>query len=114
MRRSVAIFISLLFLSGSLFAQKQKSDTLKVKASVVCGMCKDRIEQGMAFEKGVKDVVVNLDEKEVQVIFNPQKTNPAQIRKIISSLGYDADEVPADPVAYEKLPPCCKKGNEKH
>ena len=31
--------------------------------------------------------------------------------KIISKLGYDADEVKADKEAYEKLDGCCKKQN---
>lgn len=101
-------------MAGNLQAQTKKSDTLTVKSSVVCGMCKDRIEQGMAFEKGVKNILVNLDKKEVMLVYNPSKTNPADLKKKISALGYDADEVQADKVAYEKLPSCCKKGNEKH
>lgn len=28
--------------------------------------------------------------------------------KIVSQLGYDADDIKADPKAYAKLPKCCK------
>jgi hypothetical protein len=31
------------------------------------------------------------------------------IQIAISKLGYDADSIPADPKAYEKLNACCKK-----
>jgi len=91
-----------------------KSDTLRIKTSAVCRECKDRIEQNMAFEKGIKDVSLDLDTKIATIRYNPKSTTPDQIRKKISKLGYDADDVPADPVAYEKLPACCKKDAPKH
>ena len=31
------------------------------------------------------------------------------IKKEIASMGFDADEIPADPKAYKKLDGCCKK-----
>lgn len=77
-------------------------------------MCKDRIEQGLAFEKGIKNSELDLETKIATVTYNPAKTSPVEIRKIISKLGYDADTIPADPKAYEKLPPCCKKDATKH
>ena len=91
-----------------------KSDTLRIKTSAVCGQCKDRIEQNMAFEKGIKDVSLDLDTKIVAIRYNPKSTTPDQIRRKISKLGYDADDVPADSVAYKKLPACCKKDAPKH
>lgn len=106
--------LSLIFFSEPLWAQAGKSDTISIKTSVVCGMCKERVEQNLAFEKGIRDVNVNLETKMVLVRFDPRKTNPAEIRKKISKLGYDADEVEADSVAYEKLPACCKKGVPAH
>jgi cation transport ATPase len=92
----------------------KKSDTLVVKTSAICGQCKERIEQGMAFEKGVKKTTLNDETKKVTVIYNPSKTSPDAIRTAISKLGYDADEVVAEPKAYEKLPPCCKKDQAPH
>ncbi len=106
--------LTLLFTSENLWAQAGKSDTISIKSSVVCGMCKERVEQNLAFEKGIRDVNVNLETKIVLVRFDPRKTNPAEIRKKISKLGYDADEVEADSSAYEKLPACCKKGVPSH
>ncbi len=82
---------------------------MKIKSSVVCGMCKDRVESGLGYEKGVKEVKVDLDAKEVTVKYNPGKITEDQIRTALSNLGYDADDVKADPKAYAKLPGCCKK-----
>jgi copper chaperone CopZ len=77
-------------------------------------MCKDRIENGMAFEKGVKDVNLDVETKIATIKYNTKSTSPDELRKKISKLGYDADEIPCDKVAYDKLPACCKKDAPKH
>ena len=71
-------------------------------------------EHRAAFEKGVKQATVNWDDKTVTVKYSPKKTNPDKIRKAVTMSGYDADELTADPKAYEKLAPCCKKDSEEH
>lgn len=90
---------------------KKSSDEVKIKTSAVCGMCKDRIENDLSSEKGVKSVSVGTDTKIATVSYNPEKTDPAKIRIAISKIGYDADDVKADPEAYAKLPGCCKKSD---
>jgi len=96
------------------FDVADKNVEIKIKTSAVCDMCKDRIEQGLAFEKGIKDVSLDVETKIATVKYNPSKTIPDEIRKAISKLGYDADDVLADEKAYEKLPKCCKKDAPKH
>ena len=51
-----------------------------------------------------------LDEKAMTftVYYNSKKTDLQTIKEGISKLGYDADEVSADPAAYQKLDDCCK------
>jgi copper chaperone CopZ len=105
----------ILIISGIGFGQAAKGTSeLKIKSSVVCGMCKDRVEGGLVYEKGVKEVTVDLEKKEITVKYNPAKTTPDEIRTALSKLGYDADEVKADPKAYQKLPACCKKDAAAH
>jgi hypothetical protein len=43
------------------------------------------------------------------ITFNPSKITSVKIREEISKLGYDADDIKADPAAYQKLDGCCKK-----
>ncbi len=113
--KTLALAIMVLLINQSTFAQETKKvDEIKILTSAVCGMCKDRIEQNIAFEKGVMDVVLDLDTKIATIKYKTSKTNPDNLRLALSKLGYDADNVVADLLAYEKLPPCCKKGNEKH
>ncbi|OFY26952.1 MAG: hypothetical protein A2275_09645 [Bacteroidetes bacterium RIFOXYA12_FULL_35_11] len=113
----VMVFIctALFFLPANVYGQKKKNeDTIKIKTSAICGMCKTRIEKAMAFEKGVKDVSLDDKTKVLTLVYKPSKTNPETLRNAVTKIGYDADDKPADPVAYDKLPPCCKKGNEAH
>jgi mercuric ion binding protein len=106
---------TMLLISGAGFAQASKNPgELKIKSSVVCGQCKDRVESGMVYEKGVKEVTVDLKTKEVTVKYNPSKTTPDELRAALSKLGYDADDVKADKKAYDKLPACCKKDAAAH
>lgn len=57
---------------------------------------------------GVK--MYELDEKAmtITVYYNSKKTDLVTIKKAISQLGYDADDVKADLQAYENLDGCCK------
>jgi periplasmic mercuric ion binding protein len=91
-----------------------KPQTVKIKTSAICEMCKERIEKKLAFTKGVTDVNLDVDSKDkvVTVIFNPKKTSVEKIKKAIAEVGYDADEVVAETASYDKLPGCCKKGGK--
>ena len=107
------MLISMMLLTGTAFSQDKKAETIKIKTSAVCDMCKDRIEQGMAYEKGVKNIVLDVDTKIATISYNPSKTTPDDLRKAISKLGYDADNVARDKTAYAKLPACCKSDSPK-
>ncbi|MCX6285405.1 MAG: heavy metal-associated domain-containing protein [Bacteroidetes bacterium] len=114
MKTKIKILSSMMLLifilaCGTAVSQDKKTETIKIKTSAVCDMCKDRIEQGMAFEKGVKNVVLDVETKIATITYIPSKTTPDDLRKALSKLGYDADNVLADKAAYAKLPACCKK-----
>ena len=106
--------MALMMAGSGAYSQVKKIDTIRIKTSAMCGQCKDRIEGGLVYEKGVKDVVLDVETKVVTIKYNTKSTNPGELRKKISKLGYDADEVPADQAAYDKLPACCKKDAPKH
>ena len=100
-----------LFSVSTAFAQK-KTEEIKIKTSAQCGMCKTRIETAMAYEKGVTNSDLNLEDKVLTVTYKPGKTTPEKIRKAINAIGYDADDTFADPKAYAALSPCCKKPDD--
>ena len=108
MRTITAIF-TVILLSSGIYAQNSKSAEIKVKTSSRCDMCKERIEEALAFEKGVKKSEVDVEAQVVTVTYRPSRTTPEKIRRAISMAGYDADGLTADPKAYSRLPACCKK-----
>lgn len=93
-------------------------DTIHIVTSAQCGMCTERIEKTLTFERGVKMAKLDLETGIVEVVYRGKQTNPVALRKAISKVGHDADDVEADAVAYGKLPGCCKKpddpGHFKH
>jgi cation transport ATPase len=76
-------------------------------------MCKESIEKAMAYERGVKSSNLDVESAILTILYNPEKTSPEKIKKAISLAGYDADELPANEKAYNKLNACCKKDAHK-
>lgn len=91
----------------------KKSETVVIQTSAQCGTCKTTIEKALKKTKGVKKATLDLDTQKVMVKYNPKKITPNQIRKAINNAGYDADQLPANPAAYNALPACCKKGGHE-
>ena len=96
-----------------VFAQTKDGDkkveTMQIKTSAICGMCKLTIEKALSKEAGVSKSKLDVKTKTVSVTYDPIKTNPEKIKKAITLSGYDADDMPADSIAYAKLHDCCKK-----
>lgn len=93
----------------SVSAQSEKLTEIDIKVSSQCNECKETIEKALAFEKGIKSSSVDLETNTVKVTYRVGKTTPEKIRKAISEVGYDADDITANPKAYENLSDCCKK-----
>lgn len=105
------LILTLAFLSISWMGLAQSNvKTVAIKTSAVCEMCKDRLEKDLTFEKGVKSVNLDLETKVLNIAYLDGKTNPDLLRKRVTMVGYNADNLPRDPKAYEKLDPCCKDG----
>jgi len=111
MKRTVlkSLFLSTFFFMVVLSYSQNKIAEVKITTSAQCEMCKEKIEEALAFKKGVKFAELDVETKIVTIKYQTKRTNPAELRKIIASLGYDADDQKADTQAYGKLPNCCKK-----
>jgi mercuric ion binding protein len=111
----VIAFTAFLF-SNNLSAQEQKTiQTATIKTAIYCDHCKncetcgDKFNRTLLKEKGVQMVVLDEKDMTIKVTYNSKKTDLPKIRQAISKLGYDADEVKAEAVAYAGLDDCCKK-----
>lgn len=95
-------------------AQTKNEQTIEIKTSAVCNMCKTTLEKAMAYEKGVKKSSLDVKSKVLTVVYDTRKTDAAKIKKAVTETGYDADELPAQERAYKKLDDCCKKEAGDH
>jgi mercuric ion binding protein len=86
-----------------------KTKVVNIKTSAVCASCKARIEKALTSAEGVEAAILNLNNKQVKVKYDPAKTSPEKLREVVVNTGYNADDVKANEEAYHKLPGCCQK-----
>lgn len=58
-----------------------------------CENCAKKIRENVSFEKGVKDLSVDVPTKTVEIQFDLNKTDTLQLKKAINKLGYEAKVV---------------------
>jgi len=106
MKHILCLFVTCLFmhLAGA------QTDTVRIVTSAQCETCREKLSRDLSYLKGVERTDLDLDTRILMVIYDSGRTTPEKIRKAITRSGYDADELPADPRAYQRLPGCCKKG----
>ncbi|MGV3612219.1 MAG: heavy-metal-associated domain-containing protein [Fluviicola sp.] len=111
------LFIAFLFGTQLVSAQKEPSkQTVTIKTPNTCDHCKvcetcgGKLEAELGLAKGIQSVTYNEADQTTTVVYWTKKTTVEQIRKEISLLGFDADEVKADPNGYRERDGCCKGG----
>ena len=103
--------LSILFLFGIIsfsFGQKATQKAMISTPTVNCEDCKSRIENRLVHEYGVSTVKADFRHHNVTVTWWTDRTNIENIKTALANLGYDADDVKADPDAYKKLPKTCQ------
>ena len=98
---------------GANAQTKAVENTVISTPTVQCGMCKGKIEKWLSQSEGVKAVKVDIKKKQVHVTYLTDRTNKENLKAEIANLGYDAEDVKAEPDAYKKLPTCCKKPEDR-
>lgn len=109
--KQAQLLLALLFgLTLTTFAQTAAKKTATINTPTVqCEKCKARIENYMSHEDGIVKINVDYKKKITTVTYIPDRTNIENIKAMIANVGYDADDVTAEPDAYKRLPTCCKK-----
>ena len=85
----------------STLAQKQKPSKKKkgeVKevtflVHLHCANCVKKVQENIAFEKGVKDLKVSLEDQTVALKYDAAKTSEATLKAAIEKLGYPVSGV---------------------
>ena len=91
-------------------AQVKPVQTITIKTpEILCEACKVRVETYLKRHDGLLEVLVNFRKGETRVKFISDRTDIEQIKTAIANCGFDADDVTAEPSAYQRLPKSCKK-----
>ena len=69
-------------------AKKAATKTVTFNVSMHCKNCVKKINDNVAFEKGVKDLSVSLDSKTVTVTYDPARPDVAKLKAALEKLGY--------------------------
>lgn len=95
-------FCLLLFVSMGMWARGERQ-TVVFDVDIHCQGCIDKIEKNIAFERGVKDMECNLDDKTVTITFDPAKTDVPHLQaafakiKKIAKVHMDNEDAPTEP-----------------
>ena len=73
-----------------------------------CGMGAARIDKALNSVDGILKYKVELKSYKVKVKYNSDKISLQSIEQLISKAGYQANNIPADVDAYNKLAMCCR------
>lgn len=92
--QTIAIAISLLISAAAMAQEEQKEQkakgltTIVLNSNIKCNNCKARIEKNIPYEKGVKDLKVDVDKKTVTITFKSDKNNAEALCDAVTKLGY--------------------------
>lgn len=92
-----------------LHAREMRTEKIKLP-TLQCGMCKETIETKMQKMKGLKSIVVDVDDLSATVEYDADVVTLAKIEKSIADIGYDANDTRAKRSAQRKLDKCCQPG----
>ena len=109
--KTLILFTLIAFTTFSF--KQDKIQEVVIKTSSECNECKERIEEKLNYTKGVTYVNLEVSSKQLTVKFKPEKITLEKIKQILSDLGYDADDVKANPISQQKLPKCCQPSGMK-
>lgn len=112
--KKIAILAAFTGFTLAAAAQQKGPKTVNISTPTVqCEMCKNSIERYLKRVDGVTFVNVKYKQKQTQVKYAADRTNPEMIKAMIANAGYDADDVAANPDSYKMLPKCCKKPEDQ-
>ena len=58
--------------------------------------CVKKITENISFGKGVKGLEISLEDKKVEITYDPAKTDADRLAETIRSLGYDVERKKTD------------------
>jgi periplasmic mercuric ion binding protein len=87
-------FVAVLF-TAQVEAQAPKSEltTVCFQSNMDCHECESKLNNYLKFEKGVKDLKVDLKSNTIKVVYKSGKNTPENVAKGIKKQGYEANPI---------------------
>lgn len=92
MKKYFLLLLLALMCSAATFAKSEKQ-VVVFSVDLHCQGCVTKVEKNIAFEKGVRDLVCDLQKKTVTVTFDPAKTSVESLQKAFEKIGKPAKVV---------------------
>ena len=93
----IKLLLLALIVAGVCCAKDIKTVVLKTNPEMHCTGCEKRIKDYIRFEKGVKSIKTNLDDKTITIEYDADITNVENIIEGFKKIHYEATEVKATP-----------------
>lgn len=106
---SLSLLLAICAVSTGFSQQQKVSGKAVIKTpTVLCDVCKERLEFFISHEAGVTSVKVNTRQKTTTVTWLNDRTTLENIKVAIANLGYDADDIEAEEGSFKRLPKNCR------
>lgn len=93
MINKLIIVIALLVGITTINAKEKESTVMFFIANMQGDNGKSRIEKAIPLEKGVKNLIFDLERQKLTIVYQPQKTTPESLRKSLEKMGYEVKAV---------------------
>ena len=111
--KKISIILTMVLLYGCLSIINQNSaNNIKIDEIIIptaqCNMCAANIGNALNGVDGILKYKVELETDQVKIKYNADMISLQGIEQLISKAGYQANNIPADVDAYNKLAMCCR------
>lgn len=107
---ALTIAIVLTAVSTTFAGPKKEIRTVTFESNIHCKQCVRKVQENIAFEKGVKSLDVSLEDKRITVGYDASKTSPQALKAAIEKLGFTAVASQHDGCKKDE----CKGERHKH
>lgn len=107
--KKLFIFSAMMLTATAALAKDIKTVVLTTNPEMHCENCEKKIKGSLRFEKGIKNIITNLNSKTVTIKYDADKTTVDNIIKGFKKIKYEAKEVKNTPKKGENTPVSDKK-----
>lgn len=73
--------------------------TVTTTPEMHCQSCEKKIKENIRFEPGVKKIETSLEKQQVNITYDPSKTNAKKLSEAFSKIGYTVQVISDQPVS---------------